>query len=87
MRSTTYHYDISAHLMPALMCGDLTGLTADEIMAVWDFEEGVERWARLAAGYRGHYWRCDPISEYRAECEVMGLEADCVSAMLVIEHG
>lgn len=76
----TKEYQISAHLVPALINGDLTGLTDDEEIGLDDFTQ------REDGGYCSFHW--EAAAPYEPDnfgkCDALGVYTETRPVHLVI---
>lgn len=78
--ATKHEFTVLEALVPALMYGDESGLTDEDISALRDFEYTVQGWLIRSNARRGHFsFHTDRYNEF-GYCEVTGLWGRTVEA-------
>jgi hypothetical protein len=77
----TYNYSIAEHFMAALINGDDSGLTDEEINALNSFEESLPKHYHLKAPMHGNWDIIDTEPSF-AVCEVCEGYASCLTVQL-----
>jgi len=79
----TYSYTIATHFLPALINGDTSGLTDDEVKDLLDFEAAARERVR-ADGFTVGHWADAEDSTNFTQCEVCGLYAETTQVYLMV---
>lgn len=83
MRHETVEYDVLDVFIPAIINGDETGLTDDEVCELDDFMSEADAFARARPGYRSHHWATGGEAGF-GRCEVSACFGDRETLQLVI---
>lgn len=83
MRHETVDYDVLDVFIPAIINGDDTGLTDEEVCELDDFMSAAAAFAWERSGYRSHHWTTGGESGF-GRCEISACLGDREILQLVI---
>jgi len=83
MKHETVEYDVLADFLPAIINGDMTGLSDHEEEDLMEFMAEAEEFARGRPGYRSHHWDTGGEAGF-GRCEISACLGERETLQLVI---